>query len=170
MRFTRPALAAVTALLAVTGLGTAAYADNNDNGTSNFCFIYVTGDHNTDACGNISYGDNATTGQGHTTGLGTVNPPATPSVVAVSLFRNVDSAGRVQSSVSGSCPSDHPYLDQDISGIAPGVNLIAPPGTTVNQITTNDFGYPTFIDYTTPGGPAELQIFCATTPSGSVGS
>ncbi|MGP3691364.1 hypothetical protein ACTVZO_43140 [Streptomyces sp. IBSNAI002] len=67
MRYTRPALAITAALLALTGIGTTAHADNygKDPGKSNICFIEVKGNHNHNACGNIKYGNNATTGNGH---------------------------------------------------------------------------------------------------------
>ncbi|MGP3691387.1 hypothetical protein ACTVZO_43255 [Streptomyces sp. IBSNAI002] len=69
MRYTRPALAAATMLLALTGLGTTAYADDNAKDRGNFCIIEVKGNHNHNACGNIKYGHNATTGQGHKVSL-----------------------------------------------------------------------------------------------------
>ncbi|MEU1515685.1 hypothetical protein ABZ490_26660 [Streptomyces sp. NPDC005811] len=71
MRFTRTALTAATALLTLTGLGTTAHADgyNTDSGKGKPCFISVVGHHNTSACGSITYGDNATTGQNHSVGL-----------------------------------------------------------------------------------------------------
>ncbi|MFJ8113836.1 hypothetical protein [Streptomyces sp. NPDC096132] len=74
MRFTRTALTAATALLTLTGLGTTAHADdyNKDSGKGNPCFINVVGHHNNTACGSITYGDNATTGQNHSVGLGQV--------------------------------------------------------------------------------------------------
>ncbi|MCX4784265.1 hypothetical protein [Streptomyces sp. NBC_01264] len=68
MRYTRHALAITTALLALTGLATTAHADNtgdSKDGKGNICFIHVEGNHNTDACGSIEYGNNATTGNGH---------------------------------------------------------------------------------------------------------
>ncbi|MGP3683129.1 hypothetical protein ACTVZO_00005 [Streptomyces sp. IBSNAI002] len=69
MRYTRSALAIASTLLALTGLGTSAHANNNgdgkDHGGSNICFIHVEGNHNHNACGNIKYGHNATTGSGH---------------------------------------------------------------------------------------------------------
>ncbi|MGW4687927.1 hypothetical protein ACWEPM_23935 [Streptomyces sp. NPDC004244] len=71
MRYPRAALATATALLALGafGLGTTAYADGHHGNDSpgDTCTINNTGDHNHNACGNISYGDNATTGQGHNT-------------------------------------------------------------------------------------------------------
>ncbi|MFI8106656.1 hypothetical protein [Streptomyces sp. NPDC086023] len=76
MRYTRPALTIATALLALTGLGTTAQADNNSDGKdgkSNICFIHVEGNHNHNACGSIKYGNNATTGQGHVVRLGSTD-------------------------------------------------------------------------------------------------
>uniref|UniRef100_A0AAU1IAV4 Secreted protein n=1 Tax=Streptomyces sp. NBC_00180 TaxID=2903632 RepID=A0AAU1IAV4_9ACTN len=70
MRYARTALAAATAFLALTTLnGTAHANDDHGNGDTNTnCTIKNTGDHNTGACGNISYGDNATTGNGRGAG------------------------------------------------------------------------------------------------------
>ncbi|MFI8106829.1 hypothetical protein [Streptomyces sp. NPDC086023] len=70
MRYTRTALTIATTLLDLTTLGgTTAHANNEkdkgENGKSNICFIHVEGNHNHNACGDIKYGDNATTGQGH---------------------------------------------------------------------------------------------------------
>ncbi|MFI8106831.1 hypothetical protein [Streptomyces sp. NPDC086023] len=86
MRYTRPALAIATTLLTLTGLATTAHADDHgkDKGGGNLCVIEVIGNHNTDACGNIEYGNNATTGQGHSlvTGLGVVSSqPPTYTVI-----------------------------------------------------------------------------------------
>ncbi|WP_353962816.1 glycine-rich protein [Streptomyces sp. NBC_01264] len=78
MSCTRPALTIATALLALTGLATTAHADNHDKdhggGKSNHCYINVKGNHNTNACGTVTYGDNTITGNGHTVQLGTVLP------------------------------------------------------------------------------------------------
>ncbi|MGP3691329.1 hypothetical protein ACTVZO_42885 [Streptomyces sp. IBSNAI002] len=66
MRYTRTALTITTTLLALTALGNTAHADSkNKDGKSNSCYIKVVGNHNHDACGNIEYGNNATTGAGH---------------------------------------------------------------------------------------------------------
>ncbi|MFI8105860.1 hypothetical protein [Streptomyces sp. NPDC086023] len=76
MRYTRPALAITTAILALTGLATTAHADDDakDHDKNNICFIHVEGDHNHNACGNIEYGANATTGQGHSVISGLTTP------------------------------------------------------------------------------------------------
>ncbi|MCX4784208.1 hypothetical protein [Streptomyces sp. NBC_01264] len=71
MRYTRPALAITTALLALTGIATTAHADDDHSkekgkGKGNLCVIEVKGNHNHNACGNIEYGNNATTGNEHT--------------------------------------------------------------------------------------------------------
>ncbi|MGP3688971.1 hypothetical protein ACTVZO_30460 [Streptomyces sp. IBSNAI002] len=76
MRYTRHALTIATTLLALTGIVTSAHADNNsDNkdrdGKTNICYIHVEGNHNHNACRDIKYGHNATTGLGHSVvGLG----------------------------------------------------------------------------------------------------
>ncbi|MCX4784246.1 hypothetical protein [Streptomyces sp. NBC_01264] len=84
MRYTRATLAAATALLAITGLGfsTTAQADNHDKDHRNICIIEVKGNHNHNACGSIKYGENATTGSGHSvrTGLGNVDGDLTYQV------------------------------------------------------------------------------------------
>ncbi|MGP3691791.1 hypothetical protein ACTVZO_45370 [Streptomyces sp. IBSNAI002] len=76
MRHMRTALAAATALLALTGLASTAHADDHgkDHDKNNVCFIKVEGNHNHNACGSIEYGHNATTGNGHSvvTGLGLI--------------------------------------------------------------------------------------------------
>ncbi|MGP3691752.1 hypothetical protein ACTVZO_45175 [Streptomyces sp. IBSNAI002] len=68
MRYTRPALTIATALLALTGLSATAHSDDigKDKDGGNFCVIEVKGNHNHNACGNIKYGHNATTGQDST--------------------------------------------------------------------------------------------------------
>ncbi|MCX4784440.1 hypothetical protein [Streptomyces sp. NBC_01264] len=87
-RYTRTVLtAATTACLALTTLGPTAHADDhNDSSKNNNCFIKVKGNHNNSACNDITFGNNATTGNGHSvrTGLGTVLPP-TDTVPSVTL-------------------------------------------------------------------------------------
>ncbi|MCX4784596.1 hypothetical protein [Streptomyces sp. NBC_01264] len=78
MRYTRTALAIATTLLALTTLGgTTAHADDTTKRNNCTITIGTIGDHSNIACGNITFGDHATTGQGHTTGgLGAL-PPTT---------------------------------------------------------------------------------------------
>ncbi|MFI8106658.1 hypothetical protein [Streptomyces sp. NPDC086023] len=71
MRYVRTALAAATALLTLTTLAATAHADDHGKDNGNLCYIQVEGNHNHNACGSIKYGNNATTGQGHTV----VSPP-----------------------------------------------------------------------------------------------
>ncbi|MFI8106657.1 hypothetical protein [Streptomyces sp. NPDC086023] len=90
MRYTRPAFAIATTLLALTGI-TTAHADNSDDEGNkrggNSCFIHVEGNHNHNACRDIEYGDNATTGQAHSiVGLGTIrNTAACPDTEGTSF-------------------------------------------------------------------------------------
>ncbi|MCX4784595.1 hypothetical protein [Streptomyces sp. NBC_01264] len=88
MRYARTSLAAATVLLALTTLNGTAHANNDhgDGGDTKTCTINNTGNHNTGACGDISHGDNATTGQWHTIGATQFPAHATFTVMNNSSF------------------------------------------------------------------------------------
>ena len=72
MRHTRPAFAAATALLALTGLSTTAHAASgtSDDTDPGHCVIVNFGSDNNSACHDLISGDSNTTGTGHTVGTG----------------------------------------------------------------------------------------------------
>ncbi|MGP3683153.1 hypothetical protein ACTVZO_00185 [Streptomyces sp. IBSNAI002] len=170
MRYARRSLAAAAAVLA-SGLCLAgsAQAENNDghDNTPVNCNINTTGTHAISACRDISIGDHGTIGAGHNV-VSPASLTAPQNVVVVPLFTGTDPAGQAQVAINTGCPNDHPFIAESVGGNVGvrGVNFIAPAGTTVNSLTTDGRGFPTSITYTTPGGYAELDLYCATTPAG----
>ncbi|MFI8106838.1 hypothetical protein [Streptomyces sp. NPDC086023] len=138
MRYTRPALAIATTLLAFIGLASTAQAD--DNGKEKDCTITIgtVGDHSNIACGNITFGDNATTGQGHTTGgLGAVRQPLT-AVYTISNNSTQDLTCTVicNASIPAANNGNPGTAQVTIVGGVPGGTLQKGDGTTVASLST----------------------------------
>ncbi|MGP3683156.1 hypothetical protein ACTVZO_00205 [Streptomyces sp. IBSNAI002] len=132
MRYRHPALAIATALLALTGLGTTAHADNNrDNKDGGkLCVIEVKGDHNHNACGNIKYGHNATTGQGHSVTTSGITAPATTNYFNI---QNMTSDELIIYSYSGPWVSAPGLPVEIMAGETDSSNFFAwTPGTTAS--------------------------------------
>ncbi|WP_158718078.1 hypothetical protein [Streptomyces sp. NRRL F-2664] len=123
MRYTRPALTAITALLALTGLGTTAHADSNGRNDNCTITIGTVGDHSNIACGNMTYGDHATTGQGHTTGGLGASLGDLPNECVI--FTNSTNENLYRDSVTGFAPN---Y----------GAPAVIPPGLTTAPICARD--------------------------------
>ncbi|MCX4784439.1 hypothetical protein [Streptomyces sp. NBC_01264] len=132
MRYTRPALTIATTLLTLTTVTTAgSYADDNDhngrdkNDKGNHCYIKIKGNHNNSACNDITYGNNATTGNGHSvgTGLGTVLPPVTSTgPVTLTLKQSGELVGNWQTGLPIIPVSGNPFI---LPGTPVQLNCIA---------------------------------------------
>ncbi|MFI8106655.1 hypothetical protein [Streptomyces sp. NPDC086023] len=134
MRYTRPALVIATAFLALSSLG-AAHADDNDESAKHHngdvCFIRVEGNHNHNACGDIKYGDNATTGQGQSVlGLGSIRQSGCETV-SLTWYNHTAPGVTIQ----GDASTQSPYgFDGNFS--APSTSLV--PGITPATWCTSD--------------------------------
>ncbi|MFI8106383.1 hypothetical protein, partial [Streptomyces sp. NPDC086023] len=130
MRYTRTALTIATTLLALTTLGgTTAHANNekdkDEDGKSNICFIHVEGNHNHNACGDIKYGDNATTGNSHTL-----------TVSAEPLLARLTVTNGTGSNLAWSCPScQGPYKTGYVTPGAAPFEFVQPFGSTASFFT-----------------------------------
>ncbi|MFI8106830.1 glycine-rich protein [Streptomyces sp. NPDC086023] len=160
MRYTRTALAATTALLTLTGLAATANAEDHheDNGKSNHrCIINVVGNHNHNACENIKYGHNATTGNGHS-------------------ITNLDS---VDSAPCESSPCQYPFTGKTRTFLVPegvrsiNVVVVGAPGASVSnapggqgQIITGQLSVnPLEVLYLNVGGTPTTNTVPASNPN-----
>ncbi|MCX4784608.1 glycine-rich protein [Streptomyces sp. NBC_01264] len=152
MRSTRPALAITTTLLALSSLGTIAYADTSDpeHGDKK-CNIVNSGNNDNISCESMIIGDNNTTGTGHVVGLAALNPPLSQPQCSVVSGNSAQCVFNIAGSYTFQIPEGVQSVNVSATG-ASGASAYRAAGGLGAEVTGTLSVPPTRIFYVLVGG------------------